>query len=173
MCSTNGCFRSIHNCRWMLSCLKLHCRSCSYWDALGEQQNFLEGVRRLFSLPRAKDYNQELAFENFSQFSWWNMSQQIGVSVPDSETLSSDKSKRFTVGLISQYFLFLLAPFHLSLLTSLFFTGIRSVSLQPKSTIILLCSNYFQLRMESLMVMSVQNFRRPHVFPNCFKFSLQ
>ena len=104
MCSTNGCFRSIHNCRWMLSCLKLHCRSCSYWDALGEQQNFLEGVRRLFSLPRAKDYNQELAFENFSQFSWWNMSQQIGVSVPDSETLSSDKSKRFTVGLISQYF---------------------------------------------------------------------
>lgn len=32
------------------------------------------------------------------------MSQQIGVSVPDSETLSSDKSKRFTVGLISQYF---------------------------------------------------------------------
>lgn len=26
-----------------------------------------------------------------------NMSQQIGVTVPDSETLSSEKSKRFTV----------------------------------------------------------------------------
>lgn len=36
-------------------------------------------------------------FDKFLAVYGRNMSKQIGVSVPDSETLSSEKSKRFTV----------------------------------------------------------------------------